>query len=95
MSKTFDNKPNTGAAFKVKSGNDKAPDFSGEITLSGEIVAALAAKINNRSPANIRIAMWKRTTKAGDVYLSLLVSEPFVPDRSKGFSKKTEDSDPF
>lgn len=94
MSKTYENKPNTGAAFKVKSDNDKAPNFSGEITLSAEIVAALAAKINARSPATVRIAMWKRESKAGEVYLSLLVSEPFVPDRSRS-TKKNDDDLPF
>jgi len=61
----MDLKPNTGVAFKNdKKGNDKAPEYKGEIDVNGELK---------------QIALWVSKSQKGVSYFSIKISEPYTP----------------
>lgn len=63
-------KNNQGVAFANKKTKDSQPDFKGEINIEGK---------------NIQIAIWNRTAKSGNKYLSIVVD-------TKEFSPKKEET---
>ena len=66
--KPLDLKPGQGKAFKNKNREaEQQPHYRGEI----EIPANLTGRL--------RIGVWINTSKAGDKYLSFVVSEPYQP----------------
>lgn len=65
------NEPNTGALFKntYKEKGDKKPDWTGPW-------------VNERGD-DMRIAMWLRTSKAGNPYIYVQVSEKTQPEQQQ------------
>lgn len=59
--------PGWGMLFQKKKKSEKQPDYVGEI----EIPPGLEGRKE--------VSLWKRTSKAGKVYLSIKVSEPWKP----------------
>ena len=66
----YDNK-NRGAAFAKNSENPKAPKWAGPLNVDGE---------------DYEVSIWEKTSKNGDVFLSLTVKEPY---------KKKDEERPF
>jgi uncharacterized protein (DUF736 family) len=63
-------KDNTFSLFENdKKGNDKSPDFKGKGMVDGK---------------EVRVAVWKRTSKTGVEYLSGSIEEVFVPQIDAG-----------
>lgn len=77
---TFIPKPNTGSLWhNDKKTEDKHPDMRGEIVVDKQLLLDQIAKGEN--PVKLAISGWNRTTLSGRDYMSLSVSEPFVPQR--------------
>lgn len=61
MSGAFEQKDNTGVAFpESEKKSDQHPDLTGNATIKGE---------------RLRVAIWKKESKAGKPYLSIAFSE--------------------
>ena len=59
---SFEMKEGQGSLFKAKEKkNEKSPDYTGKVMVNGKI---------------LQIAGWKKTTKDGEGWLSLSISEP-------------------
>jgi len=58
---TFDN-TNRGAAFRKDNVNPKAPKWAGPLNVEGK---------------DFEVNVWEKTSKNGDVFLSLTVKEPW------------------
>jgi hypothetical protein len=66
----MEKRPNTGALFAVKTKtNPKAPDYSGDILIDLSSMNVKDGKVE------VRLAGWKRQTKNGAVFLSLMVDK--------------------
>lgn len=77
----FQNKPNTGALFSNRNKKeDKHPDLKGTINLSGN---------------EMNIAAWKRTTKSGQQFLSIKVSESRMEKNIPEKKNTQQDGLPF
>lgn len=77
----FQNKPNTGAMFSNRNKKeDKHPDLKGTINLSGN---------------EMNIAAWKRTTKSGQQFLSIKVSESRMEKNIPEKKNPQQDGLPF
>lgn len=77
---TFIPKPNTGSLWNNdKKTADNHPDLRGEVVIDKQLLAELIAKGEN--PVKIALAGWNRTTVNGRDYVSLVASEPFVPQK--------------
>ena len=55
------------------------PDLRGEIVVDKQLLVDLIAKGEN--PVKIALAGWNKTTINGRDYVSLVASEPFVPQK--------------
>lgn len=71
------NNENRGALFSRPKRGEKGPDVGGDIELSYELLAYLVEQHRTKQPLKLELAGWKRTSKAGSGYLSLLVQKPF------------------
>ena len=84
MKKQWEERSNSGSLFfNQKKSSDKAPDFTGTLTI-GEDLAALIRK----SPGSVqfRLAGWKKVTSTGNNWLSISVSNNEPPKDGKTFS---------
>jgi len=71
----YDN-TNTGILFKNESDNEKAPNYKGKINVNGN---------------EMQIAGWVRTSKSGNKFLSLKISELNPNGSAKPIPKQDED----
>ena len=77
---TFIPKPNTGSLWhNDRKTADNHPDLRGEIVVDKQLLVDLIAKGEN--PVKIALAGWNKTTINGRDYVSLVASEPFVPQK--------------
>lgn len=87
---TFIPKPNTGSLWaNDRKTDDKHPDMRGEVVIDKQLLTDLIAKGEN--PVKIALAGWNRTTSTGRDYMSLVASEPFVPQKKIEPVKAAED----
>jgi hypothetical protein len=66
--------PNSGTVFEGNSTNEKAPAFSGTLTLSPDLLKQLPK--NEEGHLTMRLAVWKKKSAAGKPYLSIQASKP-------------------
>lgn len=71
----FEPQPNSIRVFKNESDNEKAPSFTGQITLGDDLIEAI-----QDGTTEIRVALWKVSTEKGNRFLAGLVSLPYNPD---------------
>jgi uncharacterized protein (DUF736 family) len=65
----MDNKPNTGAIFKNdKKTSQNQPDYRGKVNVNGK---------------EMEIALWVKTSSAGNTYFSASFSEPYVAPQTQ------------
>jgi uncharacterized protein (DUF736 family) len=75
---SFVPKPNTGSLWhNDKKSSDNHPDMRGEIVVDKQLLMDQINKGEN--PVKLSISAWNRTSLAGRDYMSLSVSEPFIP----------------
>lgn len=96
---SFIPKPNTGSLWhNDKKSSDNHPDMRGEVVVDKELLMAQISKGEN--PVKLAISAWNRTSLAGRDYMSLSVSEPWIPpadqQQKAAHDKSGEDEDvPF
>ena len=89
---TFIPKPNTGSLWaNDRKTDDKHPDMRGEVVIDKQLLVDLIAKGEN--PVKIALAGWNRTTSTGRDYMSLVASEPFVPQKKQEPIQASTDSE--
>lgn len=89
---TFIPKPNTGSLWaNDRKTDDKHPDMRGEVVIDKQLLVDLIAKGEN--PVKIALAGWNRTTTTGRDYMSLVASEPFVPQKKQEPPQASVDSE--
>ena len=71
-------KNNQGVLFKNEKTKDTQPDYNGEINVEGK---------------TMRIAIWRKQSSKGTVYLSVQVSEPRGKEEKREESKETKKED--
>lgn len=77
---TFVPKPNTGSLWaNDRKTSENQPDLRGEIVVDKQLLVDLIAKGEN--PVKIALAGWNKTTVNGRDYVSLVASEPFIPQK--------------
>lgn len=84
MKKEWQERPNSGSLFfNQKKSSDKAPDFTGTLTIGEEL-----AELLRKSPGSVqfRLAGWKKVTSTGNSWLSISVSNNEPPQQRKPFS---------
>lgn len=65
----MENKPNSGAIFKNdKKTNENQPDYRGKVNVNGK---------------EMEIALWVKTSSAGNTYFSASFSEPYVAPQTQ------------
>ena len=75
---SFIPKPNTGSLWhNDKKASDKHPDMRGEVVVDKQLLMDQISKGEN--PVKLAISAWNRTSLTGRDYMSLSVSEPWVP----------------
>jgi uncharacterized protein (DUF736 family) len=78
---TYNNKPNTAVLLpNFKRSSEKAPHHTGDIYLDRSTLEN-ALKSNQGDMITLRLAAWDQKSAKGTSYLSLKVSEPFVPSK--------------
>lgn len=90
-----DNKKSSGVLFiNNKRTSDKAPDMTGSVELTKDLLKHLLDLANNGKPIKFKLAAWKREHDNAGRYLSIL-AEADVP-RAQPKTSKSEDADlPF
>lgn len=75
----YDN-TNTGALFKNNKKADNHPDYKGKINIEGK---------------DWDIAGWIRTSKAGNTYMSMKISEPWKKEEQQVEQQQEDLNDPI
>lgn len=89
---SFVPKPNTGSLWhNDRKTDEKHPDMRGEVVVSKSLLVDLMAK--GEDPVKIALAGWNKTTINGRDYMSLVASEPFVPQKKVEPVAKAEPED--
>lgn len=86
---------NSGAIFKNKKKNDKAPDFSGSLELDEALLTELLTALKNGGQAKIRLIGYTNTSAERDPWIRLLASkdEPFQGQQRGRTAAQKDDSD--
>ena len=89
-----DNKyPPGGALFKRdKRGNDRAPDWSGDLELAEDVVRFLVGEIKAGREPKIRIAGWIKQGRK-DEFMSIRGEKPYQKDGDRQDSRRDERRD--
>jgi uncharacterized protein (DUF736 family) len=78
--KPLDLKPAQGKAFKNKNKEtEQQPHYRGELEIPADMTG------------RVKIGVWINTSKAGDKYLSFIISPPFQPKGAAPASKKQDE----
>ena len=86
---------NTGVLFRnTGSTHPQAPQITGNLELSSELIAELWQLVNNGQQAKLRLAGWRNKAKGSGVkYITLLASIPYT--RKQQPDEQKEEEDPF
>jgi hypothetical protein len=75
--------PDSGFLMQVKERrSEKSPEFTGDISLSKSLVDYIAHNLQPDGSCNLRLAAWKKMSKAGNPFMSIKISMPFEPKTS-------------
>lgn len=79
MAGNFDNKefPNSGAMFQREKKSQKAADFGGDFTISGEVLQYVMAQAQAGLPVKLEISGWKRIGQNNMNFLSISIQTPY------------------
>lgn len=90
-------KPNTGNLFSAKKTVESSPDFTGGVYIERGLLKILMEKHSTpEGLVHVSVACWNaKSQKTGQGYLSLRVSEPFIPKPKKveDISQEPEDDE--
>lgn len=85
----FEPKPNSGALFPNQKRSDNHPDHRGDIHLDRSFLKRMLDKVEG-DVITVSVSAWSKTAKSGMEFLSLSISEPYVPKSEP----KTKSEDP-
>tara|TARA_R100000664_G_C2721681_1_gene114957 strand:+ start:101 stop:400 length:300 start_codon:yes stop_codon:yes gene_type:complete len=74
---------------------DKQPDWTGKIEISKDLLKQLVAKVKEGEEAEVRVALWDRTSKAGKEYKYARMDIPQQQKPAEPVQPKVEDKDDF
>jgi uncharacterized protein (DUF736 family) len=78
MENKFETKPNSGALFSVKSKtNANQPDYRGDVLID------LSTFKQENGKIMVALSGWKKTSKNGNVFLSLQAQKPYVKEEEQ------------
>ena len=60
---------------------DKQPDWTGKIEIHRDTLKELVEKVKTGEPAELRVALWDRTSKNGNEYKYARLDIPMVQDK--------------
>jgi hypothetical protein len=63
--------------------SDKAPDYTGNLELSDEVLRDLVAQAKEGKTPKMELVGWKKMGKSGKGFLSLVGKKPWEPDGSR------------
>lgn len=70
--------PPSGALFtNTRKTSDKHPDYTGSLEISMDVLKVLVEQAKSGQPIKMDIAGWKKTSKAGKSFLSILANKPY------------------
>ena len=74
--------PPGGALFlQANKRSPKAPDYSGNLELSKEVFKYLLDEAKAGRPIKMDLAGWRKQTKAGSTFLSIVANKPYVKEQ--------------
>jgi len=77
MAQQYESRPNTGVLFNNDTKkSENHPDFRGSVDIDRNLLIDLLKK-HQSGPIKVAIAAWKKTSQAGNDFLSLSASEPY------------------
>ena len=77
----YENRPNTGTLFiNQKKTTENQPDLRGTVYVDRTMIENLLKK--GTPLVELSLAAWNKESAKGVVYLSLAVSEPYVPQQT-------------
>ena len=91
------NYPPGGVLFhQDKKTNPKAPDYTGNLEISRDTLNHLVDMAKKEQPLKMQLSGWKKPTKNGGTFLSLVAAKPYEKSNSGGSSfRDDDDSVPF
>lgn len=85
--------PPSGALFlQANKRSKKAPDYSGSLELSKEVFKYLLDEAKAGRPIKMDLAGWKRQSKSGTTFLSIMANKPYVKEQK---ASNLDDEIPF
>ncbi|MFO0449498.1 MAG: hypothetical protein ACK52I_12705 [Pseudomonadota bacterium] len=90
------NYPPGGVLFhQDKKTNPKAPDYTGNLEISRDTLNHLVAMAKKEQPLKMQLSGWKKPTKNGGTFLSLVAAKPYEKNSGGSSSRDDDDSVPF
>ena len=74
--------------------NDKQPDWTGKVTLDKNLLKALVEKVKGGEEAEMRVALWDRTSKNGNEYKYARLDIPQQQKKAEPTPPVVEESKP-
>jgi hypothetical protein len=91
------NYPPGGVLFhQDKKRSPKAPDYTGNLEISRETLNHLIAMAKKDEPLKMQLSGWRKRSKNGGTFLSLVAAKPYEKSESHGSpSRDMDDEIPF
>ena len=90
MSKPFTPYPNAGKLMARKNAKGKEPQYAGELCIGEDMADYIAQEYKAGRDIMIELAGWKKTSQAGNVYVSLAVKQPYVKTAGREKAKPAD-----
>ncbi len=87
-------KPNTGALFPNNKRSDNHPDHRGDIHLDRAFLKRMLDKVEGDVIA-VSVSAWTKRANSGLEFLSLSISEPYVPKAAPTQNDTPDEDVPF
>jgi len=81
--------PNSGILLQRKA-EGKSPNYGGGILIADEVLDYIITRHKEKKPVVLDLAAWDKTSKAGNIFISVSIKKPFVAD-----NKKDDEDIPF
>lgn len=79
--------PPSGALFtNTRKTSDKHPDYTGSLEISMDVLKVLVEQAKSGQSIKMDIAGWKKTSKAGKTFLSILANKPYEKKQQESSS---------
>ena len=92
----YDNKNQSDGAIYTNNykDNEKQPDWTGKVVLDKNLLKALVEKVKSGQEAEMRVALWDRTSKNGNDYKYARLDIPQPQKKKEDFEADTRPVEP-